>query len=114
MRLFTPLRPKPDAPLARANPSIKLGAATIVMLALFVSVDAVTAAIVLAGLAAATAFSGLPGRALLGRTWPILLAALSVGIMNTLLAPEQSGTPLRLGPLVIGSDNVVAGIGLGL
>lgn len=114
MRLFTPLRPKPDAPLVRANPSIKLGAAAIIMLALFVSVDAVTAAVVLAGLGVATAFSGLPGRTLLGRTWPILLAALSVGIMNTLLAPEQSGDPLAIGPLTVGSDNVVAGIGLGL
>ncbi len=114
MRLFTPLRPNPDAVLARANPAIKLGAAAVVMLALFASTDAVTAGIVLAGLAAATLLSGLPPRALLARTWPLLLAALSVGILNTLLAPEQTGTPLRIGPVVLGSDNVVAGIGLGL
>lgn len=114
MRLFTPLRPNPEAPLARANPTIKLGAAAVVMLALFASVDAVTAGVVLVGLGIATAYSGLPPRTLLGRTWPLLLAALSVGILNTLLAPDQTGTPLRLGPLVIGSDNLVAGIGLGL
>jgi energy-coupling factor transport system permease protein len=114
MRLFTPLRPNPDAPLARANPAIKLGAAALVMLALFASVDAVTAGVVLLGLGVATAYSGLSARTLLGRTWPLLLAALSVGILNTLLAPGQTGTPLRLGPLVIGTDNLVAGIGLGL
>ncbi len=114
MKLFRPLRPNPDALLARANPSIKLGAAAVVMLALFVSADMVSAAVVLVGLGVATAFSGLPARALLGRTWPLLLAALSVGILNTLLASEQTGSPLRLGPLLIGTDNVVAGIGLGL
>jgi energy-coupling factor transport system permease protein len=114
MRLFTPLRPNPEARLARANPSIKLGAAAVIMLGLFLSVDAVTADVVLAGLVAATFASGLPKRALLGRTWPLLLAALSVGILNTLLAPAQTGAPLRIGPLQVGSDNLVAGIGLGL
>jgi energy-coupling factor transport system permease protein len=114
MRLFTPLRPNPDAALPRANPTIKLGAAALLMLALFVSTDALTAGIVLGGLAAATLFSGLPSRALLARTWPLLLAALTVGILNTLLAPQQSGATLRIGPLVIGSDNAVTGIGLGL
>jgi energy-coupling factor transport system permease protein len=114
MRLFTPLRPNPDALLARVNPSVKLGAAVLVMLALFASADAVTAAIVLAGLAAATSYSGLAPGALLGRTWPLLLAALSVGILNTLFAPAQTGSPLRIGPVAVGSENVVAGIGLGL
>lgn len=114
MRLFTPLRPNPEAPLARANPSVKLGSAALVMVALFASADGVTASIVLAGLAGATLLSGLSARALLGRTWPLLLAALSVALLNTLLAPEQTGTPLRIGPLVVGSDNVTAGIGLGL
>jgi energy-coupling factor transport system permease protein len=114
MRLFTPLRPNPDAALARANPSVKLGAAALVMLALFFSTDAVTAGIMLVGLAAATMASGLTPRALLGRTWPLLLAALTVGVLNTVLAPQQTGELRRLGPLVIGIDNVVTGIGLGL
>lgn len=114
MRLFTPLRPNPTAPLPRANPTAKLGAAAIIMLALFFSTDAVTAGIVLVGLVAATAFSGLEPRVLLGRTWPLLLAALSVGILNTVLAPVQTGSPLRIGPVEVGSDNLATGLGLGL
>ena len=104
----------PEAVLPRANPSVKLGAAAVVMLGLFLSVDAVTAGIVLVGLVAATLASGLPARDLFGRSWPILLAALSVGVLNTLLAPEQTGVPLRVGPVTVGTDNLMAGIGLGL
>ena len=75
MRLFTPLRPNPNALLARANPVAKLAAALLLMTVLFVSVDPVT-----------PADPGRPGRLrlavrarparLLARTWPILLAAL--------------------------------------
>lgn len=114
MRLFTPLRPDRRALLARANPVAKLGAAALLMVVLFVSVDAVTAGVVLLGLVAATAASGLSARVLLARTWPLLLAALSVGVLNTLFAAQQTGDPIGVGPLTLGTDNVVSGIGLGL
>lgn len=114
MRLFTPLRPQPGAVLPAANPAAKLGAAALLMTVLFVSVDAVTAAVVLLGLVVATLLSGLAPADLLRRTWPILLAALSVGILNVVLAADQRGTLTRIGPLTIGSENLVDGIGLGL
>lgn len=114
MRLFTPLRPDPAAQLARANPVAKLGAAAILMLVLFVSVDAVTPLLVVSGLLAALPLTGISPADLLRRTWPILLAALSVGILNTLLAAEQAGELLRIGPLVIGSQTALTGLGLGL
>ncbi|MGH2455373.1 MAG: energy-coupling factor transporter transmembrane component T family protein [Candidatus Limnocylindria bacterium] len=115
MRLFTPLRPSPEAPLARANPVAKLGAAALLMLVLFFSVDPLTPALVLAGLVAALPFTGLAPGALLARTWPILLAATSVGILNAVFAAEQGGEiVVRIGPLAVGSQNLVAGLGLGM
>jgi energy-coupling factor transport system permease protein len=112
--MLTPLRPEPTARLAAADPVAKLGAAALLLLILFFSVDAITALIVLAGLAVATRFSGLRLPVLLARTWPILLSAFSVGILNVVLAAPAGDELLRIGPLVVGSDNVVSGIGLGL
>ena len=114
MKMFTPLRPQPSAALAAADPVAKLAAAALLLLILFFSVDAITALVVLAGLAIATRFSGLRLLVLLARTWPILLTALSVGILNVLFAAPAGRELLRIGPLIVGSDNVVSGIGLGL
>jgi energy-coupling factor transport system permease protein len=114
MTLFTPLRPDPSALLPRLNPAAKLGAALLLMAVLFVSADGVTAAVVLAGLLGATAASGLEPRVLLARTWPLLLAALSVSVLNTFLAGEQRGDLIDLGPMTIGGDTLLTGIGLGL
>jgi energy-coupling factor transport system permease protein len=114
MRLAVPLVPDPGAPLARANPVAKLAAAAALMLALFASLDWLTAAIVLAGLLAALPFSGLRPRDLLARSWPILIVAISIGAFNVLFAPEQSGAGMELGPLRIGSETLVDGIGLAL
>lgn len=98
MRRFTPLRPDPRAFLARANPVAKLGAAAILMALLFVSSSPLTPAIVLAGILASIPLTGLRARDLLGRTWPLLLAALSVGVLNVVLAPgEKDATDLVRG-----------------
>lgn len=93
MRRFTPLRPDPQAPLARANPVAKLGAAAILMAFLFVATGPVPPMVVLAGMLACLPLTGLGARTLLGRTWPLLLAALMVGVFNVVLAPEAPGGP---------------------
>lgn len=103
MRRFTPLRPDPRAPLARANPVAKLCAAAILMAILFVASGPVTPAAVLAGIVASLPFTGLAVRTLLARTWPLLVAALLVGLLNVLLAPAS-----RTGP------DVANGVALGL
>jgi len=103
MRRFTPLRPDPRALLARANPVAKLGAAAILMAILFVASGPITPAVVLIGILASLAFTGLSVRVLLVRTWPLLLAALLVGVLNVVLAPASAGGP-----------NFVAGLALGL
>jgi energy-coupling factor transport system permease protein len=103
MRRFTPLRPDPRAVLARANPVAKLGAAAILMAVLFVASGPVTPALVLAGILASLPLTGLRVRVLLGRTWPLLIAALMVGVLNVLLAPATGAGP-----------DLVTGLALGL
>ena len=113
MQLFTPLVPDPRAPLVRANPVAKLGAALVLLVALFASLDGVTALIVLAVLAALLPLSGLPAAALLSRAWLIGLAAVSIGVVNVLFAPDQRGlTLLEVGPVRIGAETLVDGLGL--
>lgn len=100
---FTPIRPDPAAPLARANPVAKLAAAAVLMGVLFVSADPLTPAVVLAGLAACVPVTGVPSRVLLARTWPILLAAASVGVLNVAFGSADTG-----------ATGIVTGVGLGL
>ena len=102
MRRFTPLRPDPRAPLARANPVAKLVAAAILMAVLFVASGPVTPAIVLAGIAACLPLTGLAVSTLLARTWPLLVAALMVGVLNVVLAPASSGGPDLANGLALG------------
>lgn len=113
MQMLTPIVPDADAPLARANPVAKLGAALALLIVLFASLDGVTALVVLIGLACALPFSGLSASALLGRAWLVGLAAVSIGVANVLFAPEQLGpTVITLGPLRIGGQTLIAGLGL--
>ncbi len=114
MRLLTPIVTDPRAPLARANPLAKLSGALVLMLALFASLDAVTALIVLGALVALLPVSGVGVRALLGRSWLIFVAAASVAVVNTLFAPIQAGTPLDVGPIRIGAGTALAGLSLGV
>lgn len=103
MRRLVPLRPDPAAPLARANPTAKLGAAALLMAGLFFSSGPLAPALILGVLLAAIPFTGLSPSDLLRRTWPLLLAALSVGVLNVVLAPAVAGGP-----------DLVRGLSLGL
>jgi energy-coupling factor transport system permease protein len=115
MELLQPIRPDPAAPLARANPVAKIGAALVLMVALFASLDAVTALVILAGLVATLRASGIRPRILLRRAWPIGLAAASIGVLNVLFAAEQLGpSAVTVGTVHIGADTLVAGVGLAL
>jgi energy-coupling factor transport system permease protein len=93
MRRFTPLRADPRAPLARANPVAKLGAAAILMAFLFAASGPITPAVVLAGIVVSLPLTGFGVRTLLVRTWPLLLAALMVGVLNVVLAPASRSGP---------------------
>ena len=115
MRLLTPVVPNSDAPLGRANPVAKLGAALVVMVALFASLDAVTAAVAMVGLLGLLPASGLSTSVLIGRAWLVGAAAISIGVFNVLFAAEQLGPIIvELGPLQIGAETLVNGAGLAL
>ncbi len=115
MRLFTPLEADAGAPLARANPVAKLAAGLLLLAGLFASLDGVTAVVVLAGLVAMLPFSGLSPAVLVARAWLVGLAAISIGVFNVIFAAEQLGPLLlELGPLRIGAETAVNGLGLAL
>jgi energy-coupling factor transport system permease protein len=103
------------AALQRANPVAKLIAALVLMVALFVSLDAVTASIVLVALVALTTVSGIPRSVLIGRGWLIGLLAIAVGVFNVLFAADQLGpTVVVIGPVEIGAETLGNGVGLAL
>ncbi|HUG55688.1 MAG TPA: energy-coupling factor transporter transmembrane component T [Candidatus Limnocylindrales bacterium] len=115
MILSAPLAVDPRAPLARANPAAKLGAAAILMLALFLATDPVTPALVLGALAVAIGASGLRTGGLARRAAPLAIAALGVGLFNAFFAAEAGGeTILRLGPLHLTTGGALVGLGLAL
>src|SRR5712691_332283 len=86
MRLLEPLTPDPGAPLARAHPLAKIGAAFVLMLALFLTVDPVTPALVLIAVAAAVPAIGIPPKALLRRAAPVFIAAAGIGFFNAVVS----------------------------
>jgi energy-coupling factor transport system permease protein len=97
--LLTPLRPDPRAPLAAANPLAKLGAAAIVMLVLFLSVDPVTPLLLLVTIAVAVGLSGIPPRALLARCAPLFVAAIGASVVNGVFG---SGGPSLVAAIATG------------
>jgi energy-coupling factor transport system permease protein len=79
--------------LGRINPVAQLVAIVVVTVVLLVSVDPVTPAIVVVAELALLPAAGLRDPvALLRRTWPLLLGAASVGVVN--VAVSGSATPL--------------------
>ena len=115
MRLVTPIVPNASSPMARANPVAKLAAGFLILIALFASLDGVTALIIMAVLLALLPVSGISASALLGRAWLVGIAAVSIAAINVLFAPEQLGpTVVAVGQLQIGGETLVNGLGLGV
>jgi energy-coupling factor transport system permease protein len=113
--LLVPLRPRPDAPLAAANPVAKLGAGLALMAALFVSIDPLTPALLLAVLAGAVPATGIPPRDLAARAWPLLLAAVALAILNTAFSADQGGPVVAgIGPVKVHAAALISGVAVGL
>lgn len=102
MRLLAPLVADPSALLARPHPLAKIAAALVIMLGLFLSVDAVTSSVVLAVLALAATQSGLPLRALLRRVAPLLVAAAGIGVFNAIVGGTGVWGGLAVGLRIVG------------
>lgn len=100
--------------LERANPLSKLAAAAALTAAVLISVDWVSASIVLAGELALLPLLRLSPLTLLRRIWPLVVAA-AIGAYGTALLAEKTGTVLiAAGPLLFTSDSVAAGVAIGL
>ena len=94
------LGPVRGTPLSRINPVALLAAMIVVTLVLITSLDVVTPAVVVAAELCLLPAAGLTDlRDLWRRTWPLLVGAGSVGVVNVLLADDAT---------------VVTGVGLGL
>jgi energy-coupling factor transport system permease protein len=94
------LGPAPGVALARINPVAQVTALAVVTLVLLTTLDVVTPAVVLATELCLLPAAGLTRpRLLWARTWPLLLGAASVGLVNVLLSADPSplaGTALAL------------------
>jgi energy-coupling factor transport system permease protein len=98
------LGPMAGTPLGRINPVAQLGATAVVTLVLLTSLDVVTPAVVVAVELCLLPAAGLtaPGD-LWRRTWPLLVGASSVGVVNVLLSDDASAvTGVGLGLRVVG------------
>lgn len=78
------------------------------MLGLFVTVDVVTSAIIIAALAVVVAVSGVPPRALALRAVPLLLSAVSVGLFNAVFGTMGIAGGIAIALRLIGIS--VAGV----
>jgi len=114
MRLAVPLDPGWSAPLARTNPLARMGAAAILMAALFGALDAVTAAIVLVVALISMPLTGIGVARLLRRSWPILGAVLMIGLLNGLFGVPRGPVVVAFGPVALHGTTLVSGASLGL
>lgn len=100
--------------LLRANPLSKLAAAAALTAAVLITVDWVSAAVVLAGELALLKLLPIGPAALLRRIWPLVLAA-GIGAYGTALLAEKTGDVLvEIGPVVFSTGSVAAGVAIGL
>ena len=85
------LGPVPGVRLARINPVAQLTSIAVVTVVLLTTLDLVTPAVVLAAELCLLPAAGLTRpRVLWRRTWPLLLGAASVGLVNVLLSADAS------------------------
>ncbi len=107
--LAEPIVGDPQAPLARLNPVAKLGAATVVILGLLLTGDAVTPALVLLAELGAVAAAGVRWRILVRRLWLLLLMAGGLAFSTLLLTDERGGAVLLdAGPAQVTTGSLLA------
>lgn len=114
MQLAVPLTADPRAPLARANPLARVGAAALFMLFGFLAVDAVTATLLLVVTLVGVPMSGISGRTLLRRAWPLLGAAVAIGLLSGLFGAAEGAVVVTIGPIAVHGASLAAGLALGI
>jgi energy-coupling factor transport system permease protein len=106
-----------DSPLGRTSPVVKLGIALVWLIGLAVTLHPLPPVILAAvALAAGLTIGGIPPL-ILGRTLaPVWLAALAIGLSNTLFSTANGDptttTLLEIGPIRIAQEAFVAGVSI--
>lgn len=114
MRLAVPPADE-SAPLARRNPVAKLAAALILGVALFITLDPVAPAVILAGELAVVPLFGLRYRDVARRSWAALIAATALAVTHVIFAEPRTGALLvPLGPFDLTTDVALVSGGLAL
>lgn len=97
--------------LARRDPVAKLAAALIPALTLIVTVDPVSAGVVLTATLASVPLWGLSWRQLVATAWPMSLAVASITIGNALFTDAKAGAVVvDAGPLMVTTESVAVGL----
>lgn len=104
----------PAAPIARANPVAKLAVSLLVSLALVLSVDVVSAGVMLVVELAALPWCGLSPAALWRRCWVLPAAAVPAGLATAVYGVDSGAELARWGPLEITEGSAAAGAAIAL
>jgi energy-coupling factor transport system permease protein len=102
------------AVVARANPAAKLAVATLISFGLLLTVDVVTAGTALLLELALLPWCGLGPRALLRRSWPVLVGAVPAAVVTAWLGVDSGAVLLGLGPVTLTEGSLAAGAAIGL
>ncbi|KRF08167.1 cobalt transporter [Arthrobacter sp. Soil782] len=100
--------------LPRANPLSKLFAAVVITVVVMLSVDWVSAGVVLGSELLLLPLLGISVRKLFLRTWPFVIAAVVAAYGTALLAEKTGRVLLEFGPVLFTQDSVNAGLAIGL
>jgi energy-coupling factor transport system permease protein len=114
VRLLVPVIPDPRAPLANTNPLARIGAAAVLMAFGFAAVDGVTALLILAAVLAAVPLTGLSPTTMLRRAWPLLVAAVAIGLLNAVFGVPRGAVVAQFGPVAVHAGSLASGAALGI
>jgi energy-coupling factor transport system permease protein len=99
---------------AAINPVTKLGVALLITLVLVLSIDVVSAGVVLVAVLVLVPFSGIPVASVLRRSLPLVVAGALAAITTALYGVDSGAVLLALGPVTVteGSLGLAAAVGL--
>jgi energy-coupling factor transport system permease protein len=100
--------------LARVNPVTKLAVATVISVALLLTVDVVTAGVALLLELLAQPLTGLSWQAAARRTAVVAVGAVPAGVATAVFGVDSGHTLFGLGPVTVTSGSAVAGVAITL
>lgn len=115
MSLLTPDVATPGSIATRIDPLTKLAAAIVVTIGVFAVSDPVCSAVVAAGALIAFPLLGLRPVATLRRAWPLVVAVVSLILVNLLFnEPDGTRTLFAAGPLHVTTGTAIAAVAISL